>query len=199
MYLSVSELNVETSIPILENTLIIGNTVIFIHSYIDNMSKDFYDSWRRIKNNLSKNKFVNVIDIDQDAIQYIKQYYNNIYVVLSDYVLLFMEYRIPVPSIQIFKNGTKTRFTSPLTYTGVKTFIENKLLGKSNTRLEKVQKEKRIDQKTTPRNEPISKPRNKNIPKRREFALPTYPKLSYKDMIKIEKDVEKAFRRLFKN
>jgi hypothetical protein len=110
-----------------------------------------------------------------------------------------MEYRVPVPSIQIFKNGTKIRFTSPLTYTGVKTFIENKLLGKSNTRFEKVQKEKRIDPKKIPRNEPITKPRNKKMPKRRELVLPTYPKLSYKDMIKIEKDVEKAFRRLFKN
>jgi hypothetical protein len=193
MYLTISELNVETSIPVLENALIIGNTVVFIHSYLDYMSKDFYESWIRIKELLSKNKAINLIDIDQDAIQYIKQYYNNIYLVLSEYVNLFMEYRVPVPSIQIFKNGAKTRFESSLSYTGVKTFIYNKLLGKNNTtRLQQNQIKKRIENKTKPIN-------NKRNPKRKQLSLPSYPKLSNKEMLKIEKDVERAFSRLFKN
>lgn len=197
MYISLSQLNIDSYITSLQDVLVFGNTIILLHSYVEYDTQEFYPIWRQFRDMIEKQQGFNIVEIDHEAMEYLQLYHKNLYMALGDYNILAGDYRVIYPTVLLFKNGMKTRYQGKLNLDDITRFINAKVYGKVSpktpTRTQTPRTRTRTQTQTNAST--IKRQPSASTP----FSTFNQKSISASDKItSLHKDVEKAFARLLK-
>lgn len=103
------------------NELISSNALVFIHAPWCPYTVAFYKAWKKIKKNLLSTSKVNIIEIDDKAITYIRTQQPNLFRKLAG-----KELKLYFPTVLLFVNGKRYKYEDEREVDKVLQFVEKR-------------------------------------------------------------------------
>jgi len=126
MVLSLTIDNIESNMSSIKKMTKAGNTLVFVHAHWCPYTVAFYGTWRKVKTNLAKsNPQLNIIEIDDQAIGFIRDKEPTLYKKMADYSSELGQYKLYFPTVMLFTSGKRTKYEDERTVANVVAFVSS--------------------------------------------------------------------------
>lgn len=150
MNISLTSTNIQHYYEQLHAAIIQEKTLVFVHAHWCPFTVQFYPVWRAIKKTLYGNTSLRIYEIDDGAIGWIRQNKKRLYQRIAEQFQPDPQYKIFFPTVLMYVNGRRYKFTDDRTKENLITWI-NKLLTKSQSRVKKTRTIRRLPTDTKPK------------------------------------------------
>lgn len=133
MNISLTTTNVQQYYEQLHASILQESTIVFVHAHWCPFTVQFYPIWRALKKTLYGNTSLRIYEIDDGAIGWIRQNKKQLFQRIAEQFQPDSQYKIFFPTVLMYVNGKRHKFTGERTQESIALWI-NKLLLKSQTR-----------------------------------------------------------------